>query len=96
MSFYNDGIHDTWMNLSAEAVVVIYGLIVNVVVKMPDTAMDKNYQRVYLRTSVNIEKFKKGNRGNFLIAIFMEQMLCAIDFELKFLLPIVSLNAPRT
>lgn len=84
VSLYNDGIHDTIANITLETFIPIHGIILNFVLRSPDTVNDQNYQRVFLRTSVNFDKFLKGNRGNFLAGILMEQFVKTLDFELKF------------
>lgn len=92
VTFINDGIHDTIGNISAETIVVTYGLTLSVVVKTPATTSDLSYQRVWLSTTVNVEKFSKGNRGNFITAMLMEQVFKSLDFELKFPMPKVGLT----
>lgn len=87
ISFFNDGIHDTIVNASIESIVEIHGITLNFIAKCPDTSSDLSYQRVFLRTSVNVDKFINGNRGNFMTAILLEQILKKLDFELKFPLP---------
>lgn len=87
ISFFNDGIKDTVFNAIAETFVDIHGLTVNFVLRIPETSSDTKYSREFLRTSVSFDKFINGNRGNYLVAILMDQLMKYIDFELKFPLP---------
>lgn len=84
VSFVNDGIYDTFVNVSYESFVDIHGVTFNFILRVPETSSDKNYGREFIRTSVNVEKFLNGNRGNFMTAILLEQLLKFIDFEAKF------------
>lgn len=90
-SFFNDGIHDTVFNVVMETFVDIYGLTINFVLKLPETSSDTKYGREFLRTSVSIDKFLNGNRGNYLVALLLDQVMKYIDFEIKFPLPKVSI-----
>lgn len=89
VSLANDGIHDTVANVTFETKKIIHGLTINFVLRSPAGYTDKNYQREFLRTAVNVEKFTKGNRGNFMAATFLDRILDSLDFEMKFPLPVV-------
>lgn len=86
----NDGVHDTVSNATIESLVTSYGVTLNIIVKLPENSKDFNYQRILIRNTVNLDKFVKGNRGNFLTAILMEQVMKFFDFEIKFPFPKVS------
>lgn len=90
VTYFNDGIHNTVSNVTYDLFVDVYGFVLNFVLKTPETSTDKNYGRVYLRTSINAERFLSGNRGNFLTGLLFGQLLRALDFEVKF--PLLKVN----
>lgn len=53
-------------------------------VNLPQDEKDKEYQKVLMKTSINLEKLWKGIQGNFMIKVVMANFLEVIDFEPKF------------
>lgn len=84
ISFFNDGIHDSIANATLKSFVVIHGMTLNVAIKSPESVNDVNYQRMFLQTSLTVEKHLQGVRSNFIIGYLLDRIVKNIDFELKF------------
>lgn len=55
-----------------------------IVGKIPADGNDKNYEKEFLRTSLDVQKFFNGVQGSFLTKNIMETFFKSIDFEPKF------------
>lgn len=91
ITLYNDGIHNTMVDVVVNFLVVAHGFSYEIALNMPESRNDRSFKRLFLRTAVDIEKFLKGNRGNFVVAMLLDQYLKCLDFELKFPLKKVKL-----
>lgn len=84
VSFINDGVHDTIVNIRVDNNVTLFGCTIVLVGRKPDSPTDTKYSREHFRVTVNLEKFLKGNRGSSLAALLIDQAFKFMDFELKF------------
>lgn len=81
---FNDGVHDTLICIKFEFLANIQNVIADAQWRLPDSADDNKYEKIFFRTRVNVKKILQGVRGNFLITLFVDSVLKSVDFELKF------------
>lgn len=72
VQLFNDGIHDTKLNVTFETFFVIQKLVATLKVKIPENGDDQNYQREIFKTSVDVGKFFQGVQGSLLMKILYE------------------------
>lgn len=92
ITLYNDGVHNTIIDVIVNFFVVVHGFSFEVALNLPETNDDLNFRRLFLKTSVDVEKHVKGNRGNFLVAFVLDHYIKGFDFELKFPLKQASIS----
>lgn len=80
----NDGVHDSLVNSTYISAVDIERMILNFKVKVPANELDENYQKDFFQTTIDVEKFLKGVRGNYVINTFMGNFVKSLDFEPSF------------
>ena len=84
ITLINDGIHDTVSNITIETFVEIEKVVSTVVIKIPASSKDKEYQREVFRTSIDFQRFFNGVEGGFISKVIRENLLKSIEFDLKF------------
>lgn len=83
MTFFNDDIHDSVYNLTFEMGTVIDKMVLVGQFNIPEDRNDKNYQKEYYKSKVDLEKVFNGLQGGFLIRFVFENFYKCIDFEPK-------------
>lgn len=61
----------------------IYGVKVDVGIFLQESKEDKNFQRQYFKTSLDLGRFLKGVRGNALTSMIIDSVLSNPDFKMK-------------
>lgn len=72
---YNDGVHNTIFDVIIILFVVAHGLSYEIAFNLPEPSDDLSFRRLFLKSSVDIAKYIKGNRGNFIIAFQMDHYM---------------------
>jgi Protein of unknown function (DUF1091) len=65
---------ESYQNLSFETFVDLDRIIVRSVFAIPRDENDKNFENIILQSSVDTCKMMQGNRANFLVKMFMDQI----------------------
>jgi hypothetical protein len=79
-TFKNDEIQSFSMSSSWEHFVVLSKMWVYFSMKLPQTATDKNYQREFAKSVVDVEKLMNGSHSNFAVSWFAGRFKeCCID-----------------
>lgn len=84
ITLFNDGIHDSSLDIDAESFAVIEKMMVRVKINLALDENDRSYQKQFFQTSVDVKRLLDGVQGNFVIKMFMENLYKSIDFEPKF------------
>lgn len=93
ITFINDGVHDSIMNLSVQFFRTILNIKTEAKIYAPEDKNDKTYRRIFFQTTVDAARLLRGIEGNFVIKVFMENFLKCLDFKPKFpLKPVSSLK----
>jgi hypothetical protein len=92
MSIFNDGIHDTVMNITADLLNPINNLFIIAEFRLSESATDRNYEKVLFRSNLDGKKLLKGIRGNYLISLYVDILTRSADFKLAFPFKRVKLN----
>lgn len=87
---WNDGIHNTVLNVTAKIFQQIENMFCLVELRLPEGSSDQNFQRSFFKTSLDVNKVIKGVRGNQLISFIYDKISESVDFEMKFPLKPVS------
>jgi hypothetical protein len=61
----------------------LISLIAQLRVNMPAGPNDKNYEKEWLKMTLDFDKIQQQKESNFMMKIVMENLEKAIDFELK-------------
>lgn len=80
----NDETHDSLINITIDLFVTIKEMIVAVCIKLPEDDSDIAYRRVFVRSTINVNRFFKDMKGSFLVKAMGENFLKSLDFEPKF------------
>lgn len=80
---FNDGVHDSVLNITIEHKFDVLQMRMLVKVNLPIDKRDTTYQRELFQTNVDVEKLFKGITGTFVLNTFMENFRDCIDFEPK-------------
>lgn len=80
---YNNGVNDTSLNMNFEIFTAIQKLLIYVKLNLPENAIDRKYQKEFLRTVCDLEKIMNGNNGNFISSSMMAIISSSIDIDLK-------------
>lgn len=80
----NDGIHDSILNFTVETHVVLENLIAICKVCLPEDENDTTYERVYLKTAIDLKKMTRSVKVNWIIKIFIVKVLESFDLKLEF------------
>jgi hypothetical protein len=93
VSFSNDGLHSSVLNITTEykKVVTRYKADVKIMTQMNKD--DKNFERELFKTNLDVGKAFKGIHGNFFVRGFFENYAKSADFELK--LPFQKVNRAK-
>lgn len=87
ISYFNDGVHDTIVNFTVKSNVTVYGCIIYIVLRRPESPSDTLFRHESFRVAIDFEKFLKGARGNSFpsrISNFLvNQATKLVDFDLK-------------
>lgn len=83
-SVFNDGIHDTKLNVTANFYRQVDNLFILLELRIPEFDGDMNFGRSLFRTILNGHKLLNGVRGNFLISLYMDALLKSLNFDPKF------------
>jgi hypothetical protein len=81
---FNDGVHDTVLNITVTFHKKVYNAFLLLESRMSETKTDTRYDRLLLRTSMNIQKIFDGIRGNFFISFIANPILKSMENESKF------------
>jgi hypothetical protein len=84
MIHYNDGIHDTSVDIHLKLLVPITNVFILYELRYPDSKDDNQYGVSAFRSSINVAKLYDGISGNFVIAYLWKQIVESLDFEMKF------------
>lgn len=84
MKTFNDGIHDTSLNITIEFFKQIYNAFYYIEIRAAESKTDTNYQRILMRTSIDCQRLIKGVRGNALISHFVDPIIKSMDYDFKF------------
>lgn len=79
----NDSLLGTVANVSIENLQVVDKMQIYGKVCVPEHERDNEYQRVIIRTVIDMEKLSKGLYSNFVTKSLVDSVLKSIDFELK-------------
>lgn len=90
ITFSNQKNHDTSFNCTAETYAVLLKILVEGKLYLPEDKNDENFQRLFFRTSVDVEKVLKNNYGNVIVQTVLENFLKSLTFVLSFPLKTVS------
>lgn len=90
ITVYNDGIHDSLIDLAIETFQVIERMVVQVKINIALDKNDKEMTKEFIKTSVDVGKLMSGVQGNFIFKVFLENFFKSIDFEPKLPFPKVS------
>lgn len=81
---FNDGIHDTLLNVTLDIYKAVQNVFVDFQIRLPESSDDNNYRTVFFRSKINAKKILQGVRGNFLITLFVDTIVKSLDFDLTF------------
>lgn len=88
ISYVNDGVHDTIVNIRVDSNVTVHGCTIDLIARKPDSPSDTKYSREHFRIAINFEKFLQGSRGSSfssrIAKVIFSQALKFLDFDLKF------------
>lgn len=89
ISYVNDGVHDTIVNIRVDSNVTVHGCTVDLIARKPDSPSDTKYSREHFRIAINFEKFlQSSSRGSSfssrIAKVIFSQVLKFLDFDLKF------------
>lgn len=87
---FNDGIHDTVINITSEQIKTWKSGTCYLKVSVPDNNKSQTYSRKLLNTVVDISKVMNGVSSNVFMKSFVDNFAKSIDFEPKFPLKPVS------
>lgn len=90
-NFYQPPLKDAIMNATIKSLVVFTGATIYVTVSFPATPHDKDYNKVFLKTVVDIKRVLGGVYANPILKSAMVNLLSALDFEIRFPFPVVSI-----
>lgn len=86
----NDEIHDTSTTANVVLFKKLYRAFVLLEIRLAESKTDKNYDRLLMRSLVNLDRLVQGVRGNFFISLIADPILKSMSFPLKFPLDPVS------
>lgn len=81
---FNDGIHDTVINITSEQIKTWKKGTCYFKVSVPVNNISKMYSRVLLNTVVDVSKVMNGVSSNVFLKSFVDNFAKSIDFEPKF------------
>lgn len=84
VQLFNDDVHDTTVNMTLELFAFVTKMMTNLRLALPESGGDKDYRREFFKVTIDMNKFFKGNSGNFMSNALMENFNKSIDFEPKF------------
>jgi hypothetical protein len=84
IKFFNDQIHDTVFNTTAEVFQVVTKFKIDYKFMMQKNEKDKNYEREFFKGNFDIERAIKGVHGNYFLRAFFENFAKSAKYELKF------------
>lgn len=87
----NDGIQPFSVNLTFTSFANISKMVFTIAVKIPKSLTDKNFEREFVRASVDVEKVLKGINNNFVTGLVFKNIMESVDGQLIFPVPKVTL-----
>jgi hypothetical protein len=93
---HNDGIINFSANLTFDHLVVVSKMWCYIVIRILQDNNDKNYQKEFIKTVVDVEKAINGVQKNPIVALIAGSFVNSIEQGLKFPLKKVSLNLDRS
>jgi hypothetical protein len=84
LNLLNDDVHDTVMNLTIQSFVDVDDITIFLKLAIPADDSDRKYSQEIMNTRVNCKSVLKGFNSNYVVKTFLDSVLKAIDFELKF------------
>lgn len=80
MNVSNDGVHHSVMNVTYELFFTIQQMRIAVTIFLPEDENDTRYRRVFLRSTIDVNRMLKNMEGSFFVKALMENFLKSIDF----------------
>lgn len=77
---FNDGVHDTVINITFETFVVLDKMLVHLKFLEKEFPSDQIFRKEHFSTTFDVSRFFKGVQGNFIIKIFAESFLKSLTF----------------
>lgn len=90
VNFYQAPSKDAIMTGTFQTYVTVTGATLYVTVSIPASSHDREYSKIFMKTVVDLTKLLSGIYANPILKSAVENLLSAIDFELKFPFPVVS------
>lgn len=72
---FNDGIHDTLVNVTFRTFVVLQKMAMTIKIRVPINEKDNNYQKEFFQTSIDLSKLYYGARGNYVTKILADAFI---------------------
>lgn len=83
-TFINVKGEDSSINATMDIFEKIDNVLISIVLKVPADEKDKNYQKEFYKTTVDLKKLFKGVEASFVSKVIMENFKDSVDFDLKF------------
>lgn len=80
----NEGIRSFVLNITVQTFAVITKTIFTFFISQPKPLSNKNFDKEFLRASIDIEKAVKGINNNFITASIFRNILESFDHEVKY------------
>jgi hypothetical protein len=80
----NDGLQTYKGSTSYEVFQPIFKLVLFITIKLPKTPTDKNFQKEFFKTSVDVEKTASGIQNNYITSAVINSMFKTEDKPFKF------------
>lgn len=93
MNFYNAPLKDTIMNGIIKPFLTYSGCTLYVTVSIAASPHDREYSITFLKTTVDLKRLLTGVYANPILRSAMENLLSALDFEVKFPFQPVSIKS---
>jgi hypothetical protein len=86
----NDGLQTYTTNSTYEVFQPVTRLTLFITIKIPKTPADKNFQKVFFKTSVDVEKTVSGIQNNYITSAVVDNLFSSHDGLVRFPIPKVS------
>lgn len=91
INFFNEPLKDSILAGTLKTLLKFSGAWVYVTVSLPANRHDREYKTMFMRTVVDVKRLMSGIYANPLLKSAVDNLLEAIDFEIKFPFPVVSM-----